>query len=326
VQRLIFAPAVAVGVCPQVIVLVLVGLVPRQPSLPVTVRVAVKLPLVEVGVNVAKAATAFWVQVPRAAPPLQVTALKLPPTAAPVIAIAARGVPSHLLIFAPANKVGVCPHVIVLVLVVLVPKHAPLPVTVNVAVKVPPLVVGVNVASAGFAFCVHPPRPPPPVHATPLYVPPAVAPVIEIAARGVPSQRVIVAPAFEVGVWLQVIVLVLVGLVPTQPALPVTVKVAVKLPFATVGVKVASAGSAFCVHEPDPPPPVHVTALKLPPAVAPVIAIADNGVPLQRLILAPAAAVGEGDTVICIAALILLHGPDVTVLLYQVDCVRAGGE
>jgi hypothetical protein len=86
------------------------------------------------------------------------------------------------------------------VLVGFVPVHAPLPVTVRVAVKLPLVVVGVKVALAGVAFCAHVPRPPPPLHVLPLFVPPAVAPVIVIAARGVPSQRLILAPADAVGV------------------------------------------------------------------------------------------------------------------------------
>jgi hypothetical protein len=71
------------------------------------------------------------------------------------MAIAANGVPSHRLILPPALAVGVCPQLIVLVLVGFVPAHPPLPVTVNVAVKLPLVTVGVNTAKAGLAFCVY---------------------------------------------------------------------------------------------------------------------------------------------------------------------------
>jgi hypothetical protein len=114
--------------------------------------------------------------------------------------IAARGVPSQREIAAPAVAVGVCPHVIVLVLVEFVPRQDPLPVRVRVAVKLPLITVGVNVARAGLAFCAQLPRPPPPLHACALYVPVAVAPVIAMAASGVASQRVILAPAVATGV------------------------------------------------------------------------------------------------------------------------------
>ena len=81
-----------------------------------------------------------------------------------------------------------------------VPAHAPPPVRVIVAVKLPLVVVGVNVASAGLAFCVHVPRPAPPVHVAEVYVPVAEAPVIAMGARGVASQRVMLLPASTVGV------------------------------------------------------------------------------------------------------------------------------
>jgi hypothetical protein len=244
-----------------VIILVLVGSVPKHAPLPVTVSVAVKLPLVDVGVKDARAGLAFCVHEPRPPPPLHALPLFVPPDVAPVIAIAASGVPSQRVISEPADAVGVWPQVIVLVLVGLVPAHAPLPVTVNVAVKEPLVTIGVNVERAGSAFCTQLPRPPPPLHALPLFVPPRVAPVIVIAARGVPSQRFIAAPAEAVGVCPQVIVLVLVGFEPKHPSFPVTVKVAVNVPFVAVGVNTARAGFTSCVQLPRPPPPLHVLAL-----------------------------------------------------------------
>ena len=71
-QRVMLAPASTVGVWPQVMVLVSAGFVPRQPLEPVSVRVAVKLPLVAVGVNVASVGLAFCVHVPSPAPPVHV--------------------------------------------------------------------------------------------------------------------------------------------------------------------------------------------------------------------------------------------------------------
>ena len=76
----------------------------------------------------------------------------------------ASGVASQRVMLLPASTVGVSPHEMVLVSVGLVPEHAPLPVSVSVAVKLPLVVVGMNVASAGLAFCVHVPSPAPPVH------------------------------------------------------------------------------------------------------------------------------------------------------------------
>ena len=78
---------------------------PVQPALPVRVSVAEKLPLVPVGVKVARAGLIFCTQVPT--PPLHVAALKDPVAVAPVIVIGARGVPSHLVIVAPAVGTGV---------------------------------------------------------------------------------------------------------------------------------------------------------------------------------------------------------------------------
>jgi hypothetical protein len=147
------------------------------------------------------------------------------------------------------------------VLVGFVPVHAPPPVKVSVAVKLPLIVVGVKVASAGFAFCVQFPRPPPPLHALAVYVPLAVAAAIAIGVRPEALQRFILAPAFGTGVCDHDMTRVLVGFVPAHAPLPVTVKVAVNDPFATVGVNTALAGLAFWVHPPRPPPPDHVTAL-----------------------------------------------------------------
>jgi hypothetical protein len=58
----------------------------------------------------------------------------------------------------------------------------------------------------------------------------------------------------------QEITLVEVGFVPAQIPLPVTVSVAVNDPEEVDGVKTAKAGFAFCVQEPEPPPPDQVTA------------------------------------------------------------------
>ena len=79
-----------------------------------------------------------------------------------------------------------------------------------------------------------------------------------MGASGVASQRVMLLPASTVGVCPHEMVLVSAGLVPRHPLEPVSVRVAVKLPLVVVGVNVASAGLAFCVHVPSPAPPVHV--------------------------------------------------------------------
>jgi len=119
--------------------------------------------------------------------------------------------------------VGVVAHVIVRVDVGLVPIHPALPVTVNVAVKLPNVALGVNVAKAGFAFCDQVPVPP--IHVLPLFVPPDAAPVIVIAA--VPVQVEILVPAEAVGVALMVRVFVEVAL--EHGEFPVAVKVKVTL-------------------------------------------------------------------------------------------------
>ena len=123
----------------------------------------------------------------------------------------------------PATAVGVVAQVMVLVDVGFVPEHPPLPVTVNVAVKLPDAAEGVNVASAGSAFWVHDPEPPPPDHALPLLVPPAVAPVIVMAA--IPVQADILLPAVAVGVALMVSAFVEVAFVQGEFALAVRVRV-----------------------------------------------------------------------------------------------------
>jgi hypothetical protein len=110
-------------------------------------------------------------------------------------------------------------------------------------------------------------------------------------------HRFIAAPAIGTGVWDHDIVRVLVGFVPRHEPLPVTVRVAVNDPLVTEGVNVARAGLIFCVHAPRPPPPLHVVALNVPVAEAPVIAIAASGVASQRLKAPPAVAVGTGLTV-----------------------------
>jgi len=145
------------------------------------------------------------------------------------------------------------PHVINLVSVAFA--QPLIPVKVNVAVNDPEAVDGVNVARAGSAFCVHAPSPPPPLHVGgPLYVPVAEAPAIGMAA--VPVQVTISDPALATGCVPHVISLVSVS--SGQPSAPVRMRVAVNEPEGTVGVNVASAGLAFCVHDPSPAPPLHV--------------------------------------------------------------------
>src|ERR1051326_5694580 len=268
-------PAVATGAVPHVIVLVDVEL--AHPFVPVSVSVAVNDPLPDEGVNVARAGLAFCVHVP--VPPLHVGVHEYVPVAvAPVIVIAA--VPVHVVMSGPAVSTGAVPHVIVLVDVALA--HPFVPVSVSVAVNDPLPDEGVNVARAGLAFCVHVPVPP--LHVgVPEYVPVAVAPVIVIAA--VPVHVVMLGPAVATGAVPHVIVLVDVELL--HPFAPVNVRVAVKDPLAAVGVNVASAGSAFCVHVPSPAPPLHVGVPEyVPVAVAPVIVIA--AVPVHVVMSGPA--------------------------------------
>jgi hypothetical protein len=73
----------------------------------------------------------------------------------------------------------------------------------------------------------------------------------------VPVQEVTL-PAETDGVCPHVIVLVEVAFAAEQPVVLVKVSVAVNEPEVVVGVKVANAGLAFCVHVPDPLPPLHV--------------------------------------------------------------------
>ena len=73
--------------------------------------------------NVARAGLAFCVQVPRPAPPDQVTPEYVPDAVAFVIVIGASGVVVHMLIGGPASASGVCPQVIVLVSIGFVPRH-----------------------------------------------------------------------------------------------------------------------------------------------------------------------------------------------------------
>jgi len=72
-------------------------------------------------------------------------------------------------------------------------------------------------------------------------------------------QLVMAAPDVKL-IAPQLTVLVSAGLVPAQAPEPVAVRVAVNEPLLVLGVKVANAGFAFCVHEPSPPPPDQVTA------------------------------------------------------------------
>jgi len=150
----------------------------------------------------------------------------------------------------PALTVAALLHVIRRTSVELVPEQAPVPVRVSIAAKLPTLTEGVNVASAGFAFWVHVPSPAPPDQVTLEYVPDAEAFVITIGARGVVLHLLKSGPASATGVSPQVIVRVSIGFVPRHLSEPMTVSVAVKVPFGTEGVKVARAGLAFCVHVP----------------------------------------------------------------------------
>jgi hypothetical protein len=164
-QRLTSAPGLEItGVSPQVMVRVAVGLVPVHPALPVSVSVAVKLPDWVLGVKTARAGSAFWTQLPRPTPPVQVAALKLPVAVVPAILIPASGVASQRWIAGPAAvMVGVWPQVIRRVPVGFVPVQLPVPVRVRVAVNEPETDVGVKTANAGSAFWVQLPRAAPPV-------------------------------------------------------------------------------------------------------------------------------------------------------------------
>jgi len=163
VQLLRSGPASAKGVCPQVIVRVSIGFVPRHLSEPITVSVAVKEPDGTEGVKVASAGFAFWVQVPWPVPPDHARELYVPLADAPAIMIGARGVASQRVIFGPASTAGVWLHAISLVRVITMPPHEVVAVTVNVAVNEALGTEGVKYARAGLLFCVHVPRPAPPV-------------------------------------------------------------------------------------------------------------------------------------------------------------------
>lgn len=87
---------------------------------------------------------------------------------------------------------------------------------------------------------------------------------------------------------------------PEHPLAPVSVSVAVTVPDSVDGVKVARAGSGFCVHVPPAPLQVGVPLYE-PPAEAPVMAIGD--VPVQSpLTSEPAAATGAWKTVTVVFA------------------------
>jgi hypothetical protein len=96
-------------------------------------------------------------------------------------------------------------HVMVRVSVAVCPVQDPLPLTVSVAVKEPEDTDGANVAFWGDpVFCVHEPRPPPPVHTPVPNVPPALAPLILIDD---PETHVLILePALDVGGANQVMV------------------------------------------------------------------------------------------------------------------------
>ena len=72
----------------------------------------------------------------------------------------------------------------------------------------------------------------------------------------VPVHELMAAPAVATGWVPQVMVRDEVAF--THPLVPVSVKVAEKLPEAAVGVKVARAGFAFCAQLPLPAPPLQV--------------------------------------------------------------------
>ena len=88
----------------------------------------------------------------------------------------------------------------VLVATAFVPVHAPDPVSDKNAVKLPEFTLGVNVASAGSAFCAHDPIVSPPDQAWLLYVPDDEAPVIRKEAFGVRSHLLNGTPAIATGV------------------------------------------------------------------------------------------------------------------------------
>jgi hypothetical protein len=235
VHVVIVPPALATGCTPHDITLV--ALVLLHPLLPVSDKVAVNEPEDTVGVKIARAGSAFWVNVPSPPPPLHVGVPEYVPDAdAPVKVIAL--VPVHVLILLPAVAVGAVPQVITLVAVLL--EHPFIPVKVNVAVNEPDGDDGVKVASAGLASWVNVPGPAPLHTGGLLNVPEAVAPVRVIAL--VPVQDEISAPAVADVAVPHVIVRVAVAL--PQPLVPVSVSVAVKDPLATVGTNCASAGFA----------------------------------------------------------------------------------
>ena len=72
----------------------------------------------------------------------------------------------------------------------------------------------------------------------------------------VPVQVEISDPASATGGSYHVIILVSAS--SGHPLAPVKVSVAVNEPEGVEGVNVARAGSAFCVHVPNPPPPLQV--------------------------------------------------------------------
>ncbi|MBA7567210.1 hypothetical protein ES708_08919 [subsurface metagenome] len=290
-------PAYTVASQLHSIVLVSVGSVPAHAPLPVNVIVAVKLPKLTDGVNVAWAGSMSCDHDPSPSPPDQSAALNVPVAVAPVINMGAVGVTSQRVMAPPAPTTGVSPQLIVRVLVGSVPAHVPLPVTVSVAVKLPLPTVGIKIANAGFMFCDHVPKPPSPDQSAALNVPVAVAPVIKRGSVDVSLHRMISDPASAVGVCAQLIVLVSVSRTPPHEAVPVTVSVAVKLPLLTDGENVARAGFASCIQVPGPATSDHIAELYVPPAVAPVIKIGSVGVALHLLIANPASAVGKASTV-----------------------------
>ena len=113
-----------------------------------------------------------------------------------------------------------------------------------------------------------------------------------MGARGFRSHLLVSGPAAATGVSPQVISRVSVGFVPAQAAAPVAVRVAVKEPFGTDGVKVAKAGSGFCIQVPSPAPPDYAKPAWVPVTDAPVIVMGARGVASHRERSAPASTSG----------------------------------
>jgi hypothetical protein len=136
--------------------------------------------------------------------------------------------------------------------------------------KLPDFSEGAKEARAGFTFWFQLPNTDPPFHVIEAIEPDEVAPVIGIKASGVLSHLTISVPAKIAGISDQLITRVEVAIVAAHTPVPVTVRVAVKLPELPEGVKVAKAALGSCIHEPDAAPPDQISEIKVPPAAAPV--------------------------------------------------------